>query len=636
MNCTKRIESDPKVSIIIPAYNAHKTIKQTIKSVIETKYENKEIIVYDDCSDYTYHFPEEWKVILIRGEVNKGAGVGRNEGYKICKGDWVIFLDADDTLGKNIFEVLKRDVKEDIIAYRGYQEDSHFLGEKFIPGDIDWLLHGKIFRKSFLEKNHIFMHPRIRLYEDSFFGRIAFLFAKDQNGIKIMEETGYFLGCGKDSITRKEPKYFEKTLYQRIDAMMEFVGQYYELYPEKCMKDLIHHRSNWIEEHNKDTLFLIFDCVKRLFNIEDYFVYCKIMNVFPVEKEEKIYQEWIDDFKKIKLSVCIPVRNSYKYIEETINKLYMVIDGHIDEVEVILSDDVSDIPDYEFLRRKNMRILYNSNLKRMGGNRNRLIQAAKGKWITFLDHDDEITQDLVEEACKDHDYNLYIITGKSENIKKTGEYQCPYHCIELCHGVLYDRLFLNRNNIKFHPDLKTSEDVYFNRRANIVAQTTYGKESTIRVGKIFYRWLWREDSAFFREYQGRVYEEEFLREYIKAFLSAYDLNFNKDVKVAYHVKLIYLTQFNLMRFERDSKNFKKANYKYFMAMLLFLKDIYRFDSKNILQFLDMNSYNFERIQPEEWWVKQFFDKDRNFTVKYLKMAENLPDAWKKKLKELIK
>lgn len=89
----------PIVSIIIPAYNAGKYIKQTVESVIGQTYKNIEIIVIDDGSkDKTAEIVKSFgdpRVIYIFQE-NNGQSAARNAGIKIAKGKYISFLDSDD------------------------------------------------------------------------------------------------------------------------------------------------------------------------------------------------------------------------------------------------------------------------------------------------------------------------------------------------------------------------------------------------------------------------------------------------------------------------------------------------------------------------------------------------------------
>lgn len=106
-------EKQPLVSIIIPVYQVEKYIGNTIKSVLRQTYKNIEIILVDDGSTdesitnalaevEREHFTE-YK--LVRQE-NKGLGEARNTGVDYANGEWIVFIDSDDTIQKDAIEKL--------------------------------------------------------------------------------------------------------------------------------------------------------------------------------------------------------------------------------------------------------------------------------------------------------------------------------------------------------------------------------------------------------------------------------------------------------------------------------------------------------------------------------------------------
>ncbi len=91
---------DPLVSVVIPAYNAEKTICNTIDSVLGQTMPNLEVIVVDDESrDGTVQAVEavrDPRVSLLRCSKNGGPSAARNLGLKRAHGSWAAFVDADD------------------------------------------------------------------------------------------------------------------------------------------------------------------------------------------------------------------------------------------------------------------------------------------------------------------------------------------------------------------------------------------------------------------------------------------------------------------------------------------------------------------------------------------------------------
>lgn len=105
---------------MIPTYNRAYTLSRALASVFSQTYGLHEVLVVDDCStDNTEavvrRFPE---ATYIRVPENSGAGAARNLGVDRAKGDWIAFLDSDDTWGCNRIEEQVRFLSEQ--ASRNY------------------------------------------------------------------------------------------------------------------------------------------------------------------------------------------------------------------------------------------------------------------------------------------------------------------------------------------------------------------------------------------------------------------------------------------------------------------------------------------------------------------------------------
>ena len=100
------------ISIIIPAYNEEKSIARAIKSATAQSLKNIEIIVVNDASpDKTAEIVKQIastdnRVKLISHNKNMGLNQSRLTGLSIAQGEYIQFLDADDSLEKNAIEQL--------------------------------------------------------------------------------------------------------------------------------------------------------------------------------------------------------------------------------------------------------------------------------------------------------------------------------------------------------------------------------------------------------------------------------------------------------------------------------------------------------------------------------------------------
>lgn len=91
------------VSVIMPIYNTERYLEETLNSIFEQSYKNIEIVLVDDCSkdrsaeiiaDLMKTHPE---IVYYLQERNMGAGAARNKSLELAKGQYVAFLDSDDT-----------------------------------------------------------------------------------------------------------------------------------------------------------------------------------------------------------------------------------------------------------------------------------------------------------------------------------------------------------------------------------------------------------------------------------------------------------------------------------------------------------------------------------------------------------
>ena len=95
------------VSILIPAYNCRPWVARAVESALGQSWKRCEVIVVDDCStDGTYEELRQFEdsIRLDRSPVNSGQNRTRNRLTELSKGEWLVYLDADDALGRHSVE----------------------------------------------------------------------------------------------------------------------------------------------------------------------------------------------------------------------------------------------------------------------------------------------------------------------------------------------------------------------------------------------------------------------------------------------------------------------------------------------------------------------------------------------------
>jgi glycosyltransferase involved in cell wall biosynthesis len=111
MIMSKNLHSIPLVSVIVPAYNAERTISKTVNSVVSQSYNNIEIIVVDDGSEdntasVVRSFSRRDSRIQLLQQPNLGVAKARNLGIKNSSGEFIATIDADDVWLQQFIEKL--------------------------------------------------------------------------------------------------------------------------------------------------------------------------------------------------------------------------------------------------------------------------------------------------------------------------------------------------------------------------------------------------------------------------------------------------------------------------------------------------------------------------------------------------
>ena len=138
-----------KISVVIPSYNSAKYIAECLDSVLNQSYADIEIICVDDCSsDQTYLILESYRqkhpsITLFRNEKNLGAPYSRNRGLDSSRGNYILFLDADDVLlpgriGHQVSLIRNSSRKIGFISGAYIRKHSNGEEEKKIPLSDSW------------------------------------------------------------------------------------------------------------------------------------------------------------------------------------------------------------------------------------------------------------------------------------------------------------------------------------------------------------------------------------------------------------------------------------------------------------------------------------------------------------------
>lgn len=231
-----------KFSIIIPAYNSEKFIEECLSSIFSQTYKNIEIIVVNDCStDNTLKVLERYEQIKVFSTpVNSRQGVARNIGLEHCTGDYVLFVDSDDSLYDS--EVLSKiankinDCNYPDIIYLGLKMKG-IRELELIPNEENTKKEYRLsenpfinvtticWRNNLIQKNKLRFPEKIR-YEDVYFAFLGIEKAKTYEFMDII----YYLANNRDDSTTTN-----YTLAQARDtvSLIEKLFELYDVIDEK-------------------------------------------------------------------------------------------------------------------------------------------------------------------------------------------------------------------------------------------------------------------------------------------------------------------------------------------------------------------------------------------------------------------
>lgn len=164
------------LEVIIPAYNAHKTIDTALSSLAMQKARRRVLVtIVDDCSDEPYdeiisRYDGLLNIRILKTKTNCGAGIARNVGIYHALGDYVTFLDADDAFSTPLAlsAVMDECYRKwpDIFMAKVVQECDNAILYK-MDFNSTWI-HAKFYRTKFLKDNEIYFPP-LRYNEDGAF-----------------------------------------------------------------------------------------------------------------------------------------------------------------------------------------------------------------------------------------------------------------------------------------------------------------------------------------------------------------------------------------------------------------------------------------------------------------------------------
>lgn len=195
-------EEHLKISVIIPVYNVEEYLNECLESIINQTYCNLDIICVNDGStdnslNILRHFESLDNRIKVIDQTNQGVSSARNRGMEIATGQYISFVDPDDFLAPDTYEIAMNKIKDnvDILVYgysafpnptgwfitSGKSKDMIYNNDSvnayFGCGSICTIVWNKLYRTDLLKQYNLTFNKNLKMAEDLCFNMNTFVYA---------------------------------------------------------------------------------------------------------------------------------------------------------------------------------------------------------------------------------------------------------------------------------------------------------------------------------------------------------------------------------------------------------------------------------------------------------------------------
>lgn len=237
-----------KISVIIPVYNSENYLEKCLDSVVNQTLKDIEIIIINDSSkDNSLKIIKKYQkkyenIILINNKINLGIGKSRNKGLEIATGEYITFLDSDDYIALDGYEIAYKYIKKnklDFITNDYYKVENNQINifeTKYFdistlnknPEIIVKMNYGpanKIIKNSIIKENDIKFEENLK-YEDVPFVSKALLYS---NKIGHLNKPYYYYNIHFGSETTT----MDKRVYDILEIIKIVNNQYENKYHDE-------------------------------------------------------------------------------------------------------------------------------------------------------------------------------------------------------------------------------------------------------------------------------------------------------------------------------------------------------------------------------------------------------------------
>lgn len=220
----------PFLSIIVPVYNVEKYLAECLDSLVEqdVSYEDYEVICVNDgstdgCLKILQQYEKNNANIRVIEQKNAGVCVARNTGMDAAQGEYIWFVDSDDQIRRNGLGLLKEKLEAQwcdrlvlgSIQFEGVLAENP--EQQNYPVNASWedsVVWRSVFRRAFLQENHLRFYPGLVFGEDALF--MFECFYREPKVVKTEEPVYYHRVVPNSASSNQSPAFAEKRMWSTL------------------------------------------------------------------------------------------------------------------------------------------------------------------------------------------------------------------------------------------------------------------------------------------------------------------------------------------------------------------------------------------------------------------------------------
>lgn len=287
-------------SIIIPFRNEEIGLEECIKSALKNLTSETEIILIDDFSqDNSKKIAKKHltnNIKLISNKKNLGVSKSRNKALKIAKGDYIVFLDADDSLSNNFTQILKKKIIKNDVDFC-FLRSTNLLDKSIDYNEISKTFDNKVLNKNISSLIKNFYNFRSSVWNFVIKRKIIEDFEITFTDLKIYEDQVFItkiIGVSKKFLVIKEPVYLRKS--RNLNSLGRAIGGIVAYSSLKLIKESI---EILLISKDMNKYYKKFIISRMQFGIQEFMMNLPISEKKMIKKFIKYYEKNINFFKKL-------------------------------------------------------------------------------------------------------------------------------------------------------------------------------------------------------------------------------------------------------------------------------------------------------------------------------------------------